>query len=217
MKLYAELPRYRARQLARDVLTLLWIALWLRIGLRIHELVTALATPGRIIAGAGNDLTRSAEAAGRDLLDVPVIGEGLRLPFEAIAGAGRTLQAAGASQQDVAGTLAVWLGFLFAAVPIAFVLLKYVPERYRWVREATAAERIRLGAGDLYIFALRAAVNRPLWELKAATPDPAAALAAGDYEDLARLELNALGLGARDLAPALEENRRDAAAPGPGA
>jgi hypothetical protein len=200
MKLYAELPRYRFRQLARDFVTLLWIALWVRIGFRIHELVSALAGPGRIVEGAGNDLVRSAEEASRGLADVPVIGGALRVPFEAIAGAGRTLHSAGSTQQDVVATLALWLGVCLAVIPIGYVLLKYVPDRVRWVREATAAERIRLEADDLQLFALRAAVSRPLWELRAATPDPGGALAAGDYEALARLELHSLGLGTEDVA-----------------
>jgi hypothetical protein len=200
MKLYAELPRYRAGQLARDFVTLLWIALWVRIGFRIHELVGALAGPGRIVEGAGTDLVRSAEEASRGLADVPVVGGALRVPFEAIAAAGRTLHAAGSTQQDVVATLALWLGACVAVIPIGYVLLKYVPDRVRWVREATAAQRIRLDADDLRIFALRAAVNRPLWELRAATPDPGGALAAGDYEALARLELHALGLGPKDVA-----------------
>jgi hypothetical protein len=213
MKLYAELPRYRVRQLARDSLTLLWIALWARIGVRIHELVAALAGPGRIVEGAGNDLVRSAEEASRGLADVPVIGGALRVPFEAIAGAGRTLHAAGSTQQEVVATLAVWLGICIAAIPIGYALLKYVPDRVRWVREATAAEGIRLDADDLQIFALRAAVNRSLSELRAATPDPGGALAAGDYAALARLELQALGLGAEDVAVVAGRGAADAAGP----
>jgi hypothetical protein len=211
MKLYAELPRYRARQLVRDSLTLLWIGLWVRIGLRIHELVGALAGPGRIVEGAGSDLVRSAEEASRSLADVPVIGGALRVPFEAISGAGRTLHAAGSAQQDVVATLAVWLGVCIAVIPIGYVLLKYVPDRVRWVREATAAERIRLDADDLRIFALRAVVNRPLWELRAATPDPGKALAGGDYAALARLELRSLGLGAEDIAAVAKGGTADAA------
>ena len=110
----------------------------------------------------------------------------------------------------------MWLGACIAAIPIGYVLLKYVPDRVRWVREATAAERIRLDADDLQIFALRAAVNRPLWELRAATPDPGGALAAGDYAALAQLELHSLGLGAEDVAAVPGRGEADAAGPSNG-
>jgi hypothetical protein len=56
------------------------------------------------------------------------------------------------------------------------------------------AARLRDDRADLHLFALRAVANRPLRQLHRVTPDPAGALAAGDYEGLAALELNALGL-----------------------
>src|SRR6266545_2319456 len=62
--------------------------------------------------------------------------------------------------------------------------------------EATAASRLRrdLSGGDLGLFALRAIANRPLRELRRASPDPVADLQRGDYGALAALELRALGL-----------------------
>ena len=65
--------------------------------------------------------------------------------------------------------------------------------------EATAARAIRESAADLHLFALRAVANRPLSELRRVTPDPAGALMSGDVEDLARLELAALGLRERPV------------------
>jgi hypothetical protein len=200
MKLYAELPRLRTRQLTADLLTVVWIALWIRLGLLIHDLVGALATPGRIVEGAGRRLVRSARGAAAGVEDVPVVGDQLRSPFQAIAAAGRSLAESGVSQQEAVATLAVWLGVVLAAIPIAYLLLRYLPRRVRWIREATAAEHIRFHSSDLQVFALRAVANRPLSELRAATSDPGAALAAGAYEDLARLELQALGLDLKDVA-----------------
>ena len=196
MKLYAEVPRYRMRQIVRDLAAVAWVAIWVRVGFRIHELVSALAGPGRTIESAGNGVALSLESAGSDVDDLPVIGDALRTPFEAIAGAGRALERAGASQQDVVASLAVWLGVVLALVPILFVAFKYIPDRGRWIRAASAADHIRLDADDLHLFALRAVANRPLHELRRASSDPAGDLASGNYQALARLELNALGLNA---------------------
>lgn len=143
MKLYAETPFHRSRQIAADAAVALWILLWIRICTWIHELVDRLAGAGTSVEGA---------------------------------------------------TLALWLGILLAVIPIGYVLLRYAPWRGRWIREASAASRLRIDSEDLHLFALRAVATRPLYELQRVTPDPAAALARGDYESLASLELGALGL-----------------------
>jgi hypothetical protein len=110
---------------------------------------------------------------------------------------GQTFAAAAHDQQQVVQQVAWWLGVLLAAVPIVMVLLLWLPPRLRWAREAAAAARLRDGRADLRLFALRAVANRPLRQLRRVTDDPAGALAAGDYEGLAALELEALGLSTR--------------------
>ena len=85
---------------------------------------------------------------------------------------------------------------LVAAVPIAALLVTWLPRRVAWAREAGAASRLRLGGADLELFAFRAVANRPLRELRRVTADPAGALRAGDYQALADLELRSLGLRA---------------------
>jgi hypothetical protein len=127
---------------------------------------------------------------------IPVVGGDLQGPFGRLAGVGQILADAGATQQQVVHQLALWLGILVAAVPIAALLVTWLPRRVAWAREAGAASRLRLAGADLELFALRAVANRPLRQLHRVTPDPAAALRAGDYEALADLELRSLGLRA---------------------
>ena len=196
MKLYAEAPRYRARQLLTDAVTLVWIIVWIRMGLFVNELVNRLSGPGETVESAGRTFAQSIDSFGGDVADLPVIGDALQRPFETISGAGRTLQEAGETQQEAVHTLALWLGILLAIIPIGYVLLKYLPERLRWIREAGAADKLRIDAEDYKIFAIRALANQPLYELRRAAPDPAAAYAAGEYERLAELELGQLGLRA---------------------
>lgn len=194
MKLYADVARFRNRQVLQDLALLLWIVLWVRIGLKIDELVNRLATPGETIERAGTGFSDTLRSISERVGDLPVVGEALRAPFEAAAEAGLVLQRAGAGQQEVVHTLAVWLGVLFAVIPISYVVYRYAPDRLRWVREASAAEKLRIDAADLRLFALRALATKPLYELKRAVPDPAAAFEAGDFAPLAGLELASLGL-----------------------
>ena len=197
MKLYAETRSQRSVQVAADVAVVVWIALWVRLGTWIHELVNRLAEAGKSIESAGSGFTSAMESAGDRAAGVPGLGDTLRSPFDTAAGAGRALARAGAGQQEAVHSLALWLGILIAVIPIGYVLLRWAPWRTRWVREASAAARLRIDAEDLHLFALRAIATRPLYELQKVAPDPAAALAAGDYEGLASLELGALGLVTR--------------------
>ena len=194
MKLYAEIPLYRARQLLVDAFVVAWVVAWVRIGSKVHSLIESLTRPGRLIEGAGSDLARGAGRAGENVEGVPLVGGALSSPFESIAQVGRLLENAGQDQQEVVHSLALWLGILLAAIPILFVLYHWIVRRWRWVREASAAERIRIGGAGLHLFALRALATRPITELRKATPDPAGAYASGDYAPLADLELRELGL-----------------------
>jgi hypothetical protein len=197
MRIYAEKPGHASRQIISDFVIAWWIGIWVWIGMRIHDLVNGLAGPGETIEEAGTSFAGSLIEAGRRVADLPVVGEGLQFALNAVAEAGVTLQRAGQAQQDAVNTLALWLGVLVAFLPIAFVLFHYLPDRVRWIREAAAASRARGPAAEnLYLFALRAIATRPLRELLRATPDPGRAFATGDYEALAALELDELGLRA---------------------
>jgi hypothetical protein len=196
VKLYAETAGLRARQLLGDLAVLAWTASWVWAGLTLYRLVDKLAVPGARLEQAGGgfagDVVEIQQTVGR----LPVVGGDLQGPFGRLAGVGRTLADAGATQQQVVHQLALWLGVLVAAVPIAALLVAWLPRRVAWAREAGAASRLRLAGADLELFALRAVANRPLRELRRVTPDPAGALRAGEYEALADLELRALGLRA---------------------
>jgi hypothetical protein len=201
VKLYAETAGLRARQLLGDLAVLAWTAAWVWAGLTLYRLVDKLAVPGARLEQAGGgfagDVVEIQQTVGR----LPVVGGDLQGPFGRLAGVGRTLADAGATQQQVVHQLALWLGVLVAAVPIAALLVAWLPRRVAWAREAGAASRLRLAGADLELFALRAVANRPLRELRRVTPDPAGALRAGEYEALADLELRALGLRAGGRRP----------------
>lgn len=207
MKLYAEIGSFRTRQIVLDIAVFVWIVVWVRIGFRVHDLVAKLAGPGRDIEQAGSSFASNLDTVSGHVPELPFIGDALRAPFEAAADGGRALESAGQTHQDVVATLAVWLGVLLALIPILYVAIRFVPSRVAWIREASAAARLRIDQQDLQLFALRAIARRPLYELQAACRDPAAALATGDYTALADLELRTLGL----TADIKEQSARDRA------
>lgn len=198
MKLYAELPGARARQIAADVLTVVWGIVWTRIGLRAHELVGRLAGAGAEVEDAGRGLASAARQAAENVADAPLVGTALRVPFDAVSGAGRTLAQAGQAQQDAVHTLALWVGIAVVAIPLYVVLRSYLPWRVGWIRSASQAVALRNAAADLRLFALRAVATRPLRDLRRASEDPGRDLAEGRYHALAEVELRSLGLRSRD-------------------
>jgi hypothetical protein len=198
MKLYGETRFFRIRQIAADVGVVLWTILWIRIGLFMKQLFDQLAGPGETIEGAGTSFSSTMHDVGESMSDLPGIGDAIQGAFDSASDVGLRLQDAGQGQQDLVHRIAWWLGFLLAAIPIVLLLMRYIPGRLSWIREASAAHRLRIDAADLQLFALRAVTNRPLHELRRACSDPAAALAQGDYAPLARFELASLGLSLED-------------------
>jgi hypothetical protein len=194
LKVYADAPPLRLRQQLRDTAALLWIGGWGLAGRTLYRTIEHLRAATTQAEDAGSDFAGRLDDVARSIQDLPLVGGTLRRPFLGAADAGRTLEHAGAAAGDTVHTLALWLGLLVAVLPIAWLLARYAPGRVRWMREAGAATRIRIDGDDLELFALRAAANAPLHELRKASPDPAKALAAHDYEPLARLELARLGL-----------------------
>jgi hypothetical protein len=195
VKLYAELPRRRLAQLALDALLVAAVVLALWAGREMYDLVSLLAGPGHSVEQAGSGfagaIDRFADRIGR----LPGVGGDLRQPLDSVSGAGRTLERAGRAQQQAVHKLALALGLTVAGFPILLLLAVYLPRRASWVREATAAARLRRADGaNLHLFALRAAANRSYHQLRRASADPAGDLERGRYAALAALELRTLGL-----------------------
>ena len=193
---YAETAALRTRQVVRDVLVLVWVVVWVRIGVAVGDAVGALAAPGRQLEKAGTSLTDGLSDAAQRAGDVPFLGDGLSGPLDAASEAGRALADAGAAQQDAVGLLATVLAVVVAGVPIALVVLMWLPARLAFAREHGAARRLR---GDVELWALRAALHRPLHELASLGPDPVERWRRGEpgaAEALARLEQRAQGLRA---------------------
>lgn len=180
-----------------DVLLLIWVLVWIKVGYAVHDATMLLARPGQEITDAGNGLAEKLRDASSAVGDTPLIGDNLRSPFDGAGDAADKIAGAGTSQVHAVEQLAHWLGWTVGLIPILVLLAVYLPLRWRFVREATAGQRFIDTADDLDLFALRALARQPMSQLAKISPDPAGAWRRGDPEvvrRLALLELSDVGL-----------------------
>ena len=197
MKLYADRSPRRTRQVAGDAAAVLLVLVSVLLARAVHDAALRLATPGRQIESSAGDLAARLRDAGDSLAGVPLVGGSVSRPFDGAGGAASGLAAAGHRQVEAATALANWLGVLVVLVPLLVLLALYVPRRVRFVRRATAGQRLLDAGADLDLFALRALTHQPLHVLVRVDDDPAGAWRRGDagvVERLARLELRSVGL-----------------------
>jgi hypothetical protein len=105
--LYAPSPALRGRQLAADVGLLAWLVLWVLVARTVHGAVLVLAGPGRAVEDLGASVAGSMSSAAQAAEDVPVVGDELAAPFEALGSAGGSVGSAGQAAGDPAATRAL--------------------------------------------------------------------------------------------------------------
>ncbi|WP_210443209.1 hypothetical protein [Nocardioides sp. SYSU D00065] len=197
MKLFADTPARRTRQVLADLLFVAWLVLWVWIGAAVHDGTLHLAGPGRQTESAATSMGEQLRDAGGRLGDAPLVGDELAVPFDRAADASDGLAAAGRDTVEAVERLALLLGLSVALIPILVVAALHLPRRWRFVREATAGARFVDSQQDLDLFALRALAHQPMRVLAAVSDDPAGAWRARDPDvvrRLAALELADLGL-----------------------
>lgn len=190
---YAETTGRRTSQALADAAVLAWVVLWWWLSRVIHDLVAALGTPGRSLAGASERLASGFRDVANAVDGAPLVGGVLRSPFAELAGAAETLGGVGTAQDAAAAVLADWLAALVLLAPVLTVGVVWLVVRVRGARRAGAARRLR-DLGDHDLLALRALVTRPTRQLLAVSDTPVADWRAGRTEALAALELRRLGL-----------------------
>lgn len=194
LKWYADHPARRARQIALDLTMVALALLWVRLSVAVQDTVLRLQEPGRQLEDAGDGLAQGLRDAADRVAGTPLVGDALADPLSAAANAGSTVGDAGAAANDVVAQVALVLALAFALLPLIPVLGAWLFHRLWYVREATAAVKLR---GDTELMALRAAANMPLRSLARLGPEPVARWRrgeAGAAEDLAALQLRELGV-----------------------
>ena len=197
MKFYSDYSAHRSRQITVDILALAFIAAWIWLGVFVHSLVIGLTDFGVQMQQAGAGFRDTMTDVGDNLGGVPLIGSGIRGPFDSASDAGATLEAAGASQQVAVQNLATGLGLAIAVLPVLAILVVWLVPRVRFARRAANAKRLVAAGAGIDLLALRALTGQRLAALTAIDADPMAAWRRGDdsvLRALAALELRSSGV-----------------------
>ena len=197
MKWYADSPGRRTFQVVADVFLLCFVAVCVWLGKEVHDGVSTLRAPAEGLTSAGDSFRDNMSGAATSAGSIPLVGDGLKTPFEALSGSGQRLADAGTSAAATVDTVARTLGIVVAVVPIVCALLVWAFFRIRFVRRASAASRLVGTAGSLELFALRALTRQPLRRLSPLGPDLAGRFRDGDpvvVRQLAALELRSCGV-----------------------
>src|SRR5262249_47001610 len=101
VKLYADRTPVAIRQLVTDALVVVWVYVWIKLGMMLFDLIQRLALPGQKLEGAGNGLAENLNAAGDKIKSVPGVPDSVAAPFTNAAKAAGSLANAGREQQDV--------------------------------------------------------------------------------------------------------------------
>jgi hypothetical protein len=211
MHVWSERPLMRAGEILADIATLLWLTIWISLGIRLYGLLANLAESGRLVRRGGTEITGAGESIGSALEGIPLVGEGAADGIRgALAAAGEPLIVFGTDLERVLIIIAAVLGGLLVAVAIIPWLNRYLPWRVaRWRRLNAAARVIRRGkhgratpipdASLESLLASRAIHRLEYDELLEFSPDPFGDWVAGRHDRLAMAELDRVGL--RGVAP----------------
>jgi hypothetical protein len=195
---YASRPHRFAFQIISDIVVISWTALWVWIGIAVHDAISTIAEAGRKVESGANGVAGNLDSAGHGTSKVPLIGDVLSKPLSAAGDAARDIAGAGHTLDTTATWLAVLLALAVAGPPILAVAMPWLFLRLRFfVRKRRLIGLARTTAG-VQLLALRALANRPLRRLAAVNPDPVGAWRREDpvaVLGLAALELRAAGVG----------------------
>ena len=208
MHIWSERPGSRAREIGADVVTLLWLTIWLTLGIRLYAFLANLANAGRLVREGGAGITSAGETIGSALEGLPLVGEGAASGVRgALAGAGDPLITFGTDLERLLLVISALLGLLLVATAVVPWLNRYLPWRLaKWRRLNAAATAIRgprptsrkliLATEIETLLASRALHRLEYDELLEFTPDPFGDWLAGRHERLAEAELDRVGLRA---------------------
>ena len=174
MTVYSDFSGRRTAQVIGDVVTALLVAISIVVGVLVHDAIVVLGDVGRSLEEAGNGFSGTMTDAGDVLGDVPLIGGGIRGPFDAAAGAGDTLAGAGAAQAAAVDTFATILGVVVAVLPILVILLIWAFTRLRFMIAATELRALSRLSDGTEVLALRALTTAPARELSRIATGPVA-------------------------------------------
>jgi len=217
LKLYPDRPWPALLKLFQDALALLWVAAWGVAGWLTYKTVLGLEVIADGIRDTGrtfNDWLESFKAAVPR--GIPYISSFLENQASQLERhTGDPLVALSQTvRQDIA-TLAIALALFIALPPILYMLLTYLPGRWREAREmgsALAFVRVAMQTGRIEqakaVLAYRALATLNFTQLMRTSRDPVGDLANRDYDRLAAAMLDRAGIDPWRLAEPADPDRK---------
>jgi hypothetical protein len=206
MQLWSERGGPRVRQVAADIATLVWLAIWISFGVGLFDVLVQLAGAGRFITESGVGLNDVGERVAGGLSGVPLVGEGAASGVrEGFSAAAEPLIQFGGDLERLLTIIAGLLGLLLVAVAVVPWLTRYLPWRIATWRRLNAGARVirrrryaqssPIPRRDVErILASRALHRLEYDELLEFTPDPFGDWVSGRHGPLAGAELDRVGL-----------------------
>jgi len=165
-----------------DVSVVIWIVVWIALGVLIWHDISAQAQLGANVIKVGAAVKDTGQALGV-VGGLPLVGGQIGSFADRITTMGAEVAASGQDSRSSIRRTAVVAGLGVGILPAALVLLLYLPARLRWKRYVGAIA-----------LALRACDALPWDSLRAITPDPWGDIGRGQCRALADAELERVGL-----------------------
>src|SRR6478609_4870152 len=136
MTLYADLPARRTRQIMCDLFAVVLLVFWIWLGAKVYHGVNELGAVGRQMESIGASLSQNLTDMGDKLGSVPLIGDGIRAPFDAASHSAQGIEQAGKDQQVLIDKLAWVTAIGLVITPILVTLIAWLRPRWRFIKAA---------------------------------------------------------------------------------
>ena len=202
MMIWSERRGTRLREMVADAATIVWVGLWVVLGVRLYLGLAELAGAGRLIRDGGSNLISGGNQVAGAVEGVPLVGEGAADRIrDAFTAAGQPVVDFGSDLERLLPIVAGLLALIVVVIAVVPWLNRYLPWRVTKFQRLNAGARvIRAGtlpsSGDQVdrLLASRALHRLEYAELLEYTPDPFGDWINGRVDRLALAELETVGL-----------------------
>ncbi len=206
MMVWSERRGPRLREIGADVATIVWVGLWVLLGIRLYGRLAELAGAGRLIRDGGIGLLNTGGEVAGAVQGVPLVGVNAAARIrDAFGTAADPVIAFGSDIERLLLIIAGLLALMLVIIAVVPWLNRYVPWRFARLERLNAAARVIRpvavpGSPPLQPAELnRLLASRALHRLEYAkllefTPDPFGDWVAGHLDGLVQAELESTGL-----------------------
>jgi hypothetical protein len=194
---YSTRPIRLLAQLFSDFAVVVWTAIWLLVGMAVHDAIATIADAGRQVESGAHGVAGNLASAGHGAQHIPLVGDAVSKPLTGASHAALDIADAVHDLDTTASWLAVLLAMAVVALPILIVVLPWLFLRLRFFRRKRTVTALAATPAGEQLLALRALTNRPPRKLTAASADPVGGWRREDpvtIRALAALELRSAGI-----------------------